>query len=250
MNCACYRRVIAALALGFVLAGPAAAKMPSLQYINIAPLPGAGIALNPNGDPDGQGAFQINIPVAYTPQFGYVSMSAYDGRFPNAPGQETANFSGIFAASVWSKPAIYFSAMQVSHVWSEAKALSGQINILTENAQRPSISLGMQDVLEKEQDNRSPYAVVTKKFGLCRQDLFTTLGYGTGRFLNVPFAGVSAPLGRSFNAALEWDGYQFNVGAGFRPGGRRGWLTILGAYNGKTGFLVGAAAAYRFGPRK
>ena len=137
----------------------------------------------------------------------------------------------------------------MTHIWSEAKAISGQINVFTETTSRPSVSLGVQDILEKEPDNRSPYGVVTKQFSLCSQTLYGTLGYGTGRFINMPFGGVSMPLGRSFNAAMEWDGYQFNVGAGFRPGGRRGWLTFLGAYDGKTGFLVGATAAYRFGAR-
>ena len=219
--------------------------VPSPQYINVAPLPGAGIALNEQGDPDGLGAFQINIPVAYTPRNGYLSLSAYKGKHPNDPGLETDNGTGVFALAFGNNPSLYASAMQVSSILSESKALSFQLSVIRETPKHPALAVGIQDLLEKEPRMQSLYFVTTKRFQFVDRHLFATVGYGGGRFLDGPIAGVSTPLSESTNLALEWDGYQINSGLGWRPGGRHGWLTLLGAYNGKTGWLFGGAIAFK-----
>lgn len=230
------------------LGAPAwAGKVPSEQYANIAPLPGAGIALDPAGDLDGQGAMQINIPVAYTPKWGYASLGAYWGDYPERD-HEFGNGSGIFALGFFNKPAIYMSGFQVSRIWEEAKAVNGQIAVFDETETRPAVSVGIQDILHKEDEQRSLYIVVTKQVELFDKQAFASIGYGDGRFLSRPFGGLSVPLNDYFNFALEWDGFQVNSGVGIRPGGRDGWITFLGAYNGKSGWLVGASAAYDFTP--
>lgn len=228
-------------------ASAVAGKMPNDQYTNIAPLPGAGVALNSEGDLDGQGALQINIPVAYTPKWGYISAGAYWGDYPDRD-HAFGNGSGIFAMGFFNKPAIYMSGMQVSRVWEEAKAVSGQVAVLEETESRPAVSVGVQDILEKEDNQRSLYIVATKQVELFDRQAFASIGYGDGRFLSRPFGGLSVPVNDYLNFALEWDGFQVNSGVGIRPGGRDGWITFLGAYNGQDGWLVGASVAYDFTP--
>ena len=52
-----------AVALSVFLPDSAVARQdPDPQYTNISPLPGGGVAIDRDGNPDGAGAFQINIP--------------------------------------------------------------------------------------------------------------------------------------------------------------------------------------------
>ena len=220
------------------------AKTPNTQYGNISPLPGGGVAVNADGERDGLGAFQLNIPVAYTPRWGYWSLSAFNGgHFGPGPG-ETDNGSGILAAGFGSSRPVYVSAMQVSRVWDESKAYSAQISLTPEKLGAPAISVGMQDIQEKEEDGTSAYVVATKSFQRHGMRIYGTLGYGTGRFINQPFGGISVPVSESLNVAVEWDSYQINTGLGWRPGGQNGWLTLVAGYNGQAGFLFGASTAF------
>lgn len=230
--------------------GPWPDNLPSPQYANIAPLPGAGIALNSAGDPDGLGAMQVNIPVAYTPQMGYISASISEGAYPDIPRTEFENGTGVFALGFFNKPALYASGMQCSSILDESKCLSFQMSLLRESRRQPGLAIGVQDLLEKEARMQSVYFVTTKEFAAKDRRVFATVGYGGGRFLNLPFAGVSTPLSESTNLAVEWDGYQFNAGVGWRPGGRHGWFTFLTAYNGRAGWLFSGAAAFRPGKPK
>lgn len=243
--------IISALALLIALSplpGAAVISKPSPQYTNIAPLPGAGIAINSSGDPDGLGAMQINIPVAYTPRWGFTNESAYLGHHPGGePADDIGNGTGVFGLGFGNKPAVYMSGMQSSHIWSEAKALNGQLSVLTEREDRPAVSVGTQDILKKEIGNRANYIVTTKMFTLQDHRVYATLGYGGGRFLGHPFGGISIPVGERLNLAAEWDGYQINTGLGWRPGGRKGWATVLMAYNGEVGMLVGVGTAFKLG---
>ena len=213
--------------------------VPWPQYGNIAPLPGAGIAIDADGRPDGLGALQINIPVAYNPRSAYFFFSAYSGNYTNVHNEVFGNGSGVFGVTFGSRPRIYISAMQVSRDIGEAKALSCQVMLADEAPNRPAIAVGMQDVLKKEPDGRSLYAVFTKAVAVSDTQVYATLGYGGGRFLDHVFGGLSAPLGGHFNLAAEWDGFQLNTGLAWRPRGRDGKLTVLGGYNGRAGWLVG-----------
>ncbi len=219
------------------------------QYANIAPLPGAGTAISATGQPDGQGAFQVNIPVAYTPGWGYVAASAYTGAHIDGATDEFGNGSGVFAAGFFGGPRLFVSAMKVSHLWDESLAVSAQVSIRPETSRAPEIAVGCQDILGKETDGTSPYVALTKSLLFGGRRVIATVGFGGGRFLDNAFGGLSMPLGDSFNLAVENDGYQFNTGVGWRPGGRDGKLTILGGYNSKCGLLFGANIAGWFSSR-
>lgn len=218
---------------------PTLAKEPCAQYRNVSPLPGGGTALNAQGEPDGYGAVQINIPVAYTPHWGYLNAAIYNGAHPGAG--ENSNGSGILAMGFGGRPSLYISGMQVSHIWQEAKAVSLQTTLINEKGNVPAIAFGVQDLLNKEHSTtgRTYYGVATKSIQLAGRPAFVSLGFGDSRFLNQPFGGLSVPLGDKWNAIAEYDGFQPNVGATFRPYGRYGNLTILGGFDGKTGWLVG-----------
>jgi len=224
---------------------PTSKDVPNPQYINIAPLPGAGIAIDHNGDPDGRGAFQINIPVAYTPRWGYIGASAYKGNHPDRQVLETGNGSGVFGAGFGNNPSFFISGMQVSRILDESQAVSSQLSLVKETKSLPAISGGVQDVLMKEANGRSVYFVATKQVTFGKTPAFATVGFGGGRFLNQPIAGLSVPLGGWLNIAAEYDGYQMNTGLGWRPGGQKGWATLLTAYNGKTGWLFGVGTAFK-----
>src|SRR3989339_453865 len=103
---------------------PWESDLPSFQYMNIAPLPGAGSAINADGRAGALGALQINIPVPYTPGWGYVNASVYSGRHPGSV--ESDNGSGILAIGLGRNPALYVSALQVSRIPSESKAFNTQ----------------------------------------------------------------------------------------------------------------------------
>lgn len=213
------------------------------QYANIAPLPGSCVAVNASGRPDGLGAFQINIPAAYTPARGFVAVGAFVGAHIRGPVDEFGNGSGYVAAGLSDRRRLFVSAMKVSHIAGESRVWSFQTSILEESEKSPALSLGVQDLFEKEPDGRSPYLVATRTFNIRGHSIFASLGYGGGRFLDNTFGGVSVPLGDKFNLAVEHDGYQLNAGLGWRPGGREGKVCILAAYNGKCGWLTGISAA-------
>lgn len=234
------------------LSPAASAKKPVVQYINIAPLPGAGMALDSEGKPDGQGAMQINVPVAYTPGAGFANLSAYAGKYDNSSDNpDNTNGSGVFGMGFGRWPRFYGSGMAVSHlITDDSKAISAQLQVVKETENTPALALGAQDIDDKEGADFSAVAntgvsyfgVATKKLQLGNRTAYATLGYGAGRFLDRPFGGVSVPLSDTFSFAAEYDGYQFNTGVGWRPGGRYSSYTLLVGYNGKAGPVVGAQA--------
>lgn len=246
--CWATRLLLLVFACVMIVGAPAICKTPNFQYANIAPLPGGGIAIDKAGRPDGQGALQINIPVAYTPGWGYASLGVFKGKHPYTGSDEFGNGSGIFALGFFNKRRTYMSGMQVSRLSNEAKALSGQVSLADETLTTPALAVGVQDILGKERNGRSIYLVATKGVKIGNREAFATLGFGTERFLDGPFGGISLPLSSSLNVVAEWDGYQINGGFGWRPSGRHGNLTILGAVNGQAGWLLGASLAYNFMP--
>ncbi len=213
------------------------------QYANIAPLPGACVAISARGEPDGLGACQINIPVAYTPGKGFVALGAFAGAHLRGPVDEFGNGSGYAAAGFFEKRRLFVSAMKVSHIWDESRVFSFQALVRDGSDSIPSVSIGIQDIFEKEPDGRSPYLVATKTYSVGKRTAYATIGFGGGRFLDNPFGGLSIPINDRLNTAVEHDGYQLNVGLAYRPGGREGKICVLSAYNGKCGWLLGISAA-------
>ncbi len=217
--------------------------VPSMQYQNISPLPGGGVSINSNGDSDPMGAVQVNIPVAYTPRSGYLSLGAYRGGHTNTGG-EVDNGSGIIGIGLGKTNGIYISAMQVSRVWDESKAVNAQVLVLPEKGKMPAFAIGMQDIREKEDGNRSLYGVATKAFPTKIGTVFATLGFGGGRFKEHFFAGASLCFNDQFSFITEWDGYQWNNGVTWRPGGIKSKISLMAAYNGEAGWLFGAGISF------
>ncbi len=232
-----------------ITATASAGKTPSTQYVNVAPLPGGGIALNSRGEPDGYGAIQANIPIAHTPGANYCGFAVFRGNHISEFSGALSNGTGLFGAGFGTFPRVYFSAMQVSSlVFRESKALSFQVQILEEGGSRPAFAFGAQDLLDKEESTgaaKAFYAVATKSYPVADKLLHVTIGYGSGRFLNRPFGGVSMPLDEHVNALVEYDGFQMNEAIAWRPCGRFGTLTILVGYNNRSGPLVGVSLSQR-----
>jgi hypothetical protein len=222
-----------------------------VQFVDVAPLPGAGLALDKDGRPDGLGALQVNIPVAYTPGDGFVSFGAYLGQYIRSVNQTSwGNGTGVLGIGFFKWPRLYGSAMAVSHLVNDSKVVSVQLQVVEERGDVPAVAVGAQDLLNKEQTEFgsvantgiSFYGVVTKRFPVGKTQLYGTVGYGAARFLDTVFAGVSWPISDQFSLAAEHDGYQFNTGLGWRPWGRYSRVTFLAGYNGSAGPLVGAQA--------
>lgn len=239
-----------AAALGSLPGAAFAQKQPDVQYADVAPLPGAGTALDWHGSPDGLGSVQVNIPIAYTPGANYANASAYGGGYFLGSAEEVdrnqtlPNGTAVVGVGFGGSPRLYVSLMAVSSlVFTESKAVNGQLQLVEEGPHTPALAIGTQDLLNKEWQSghaRAYYAVATKSLPLGGRNLYMSLGYGTGRFLDRPFVGASLPLSSQFNFSTEYDGFQLNQGIDWRPGGRFGSLTFLGAYDGRTGWLIGA----------
>lgn len=234
--------VALAAAFGVLWTGAAFAQV-SNQFINISPLPGGGIALNEQGRPDSRGAVYVNIPTAYTPGAGYVSVGGYRGDYdPDLSpfySDPFGNGSAIVAAGMFGRPRTFFSIMYLSKV--RDRALNMQWQLRDETDGLPSLAIGIQDIFRTERDNRSPYLVATKRFDVHGLPCYATLGFGWARFDEMPFGGVSASLNRHVSGILEFDGYQVNFGLGLRPFPNRG-LSLLAGNNGFRSWVVGASA--------
>jgi hypothetical protein len=224
-------------------------KPPAPQYVNVAPLPGGGVALNADGKPDGAGAMQINIPMAYTPGKGYVEISAYAGQWADTSTKPSwHNGSGALGFGFGTWPRFYGSGMAVSSlVFEDSKALNAQLQVVKESDLAPAIAIGAQDILNKEEADFgetsntgvSYYGVATKQLSISGKPVYFTAGYGAARFLDRPFGGISIPLNDYLTVATEYDGFQVNTALGWRPWGRFSPVTVLGGYNGQAGLLTG-----------
>ena len=243
-------RVTAAVALALALCAAVVSAQPSLddpnrQFSNISPLPGGGIAINSEGEPDGLGAVQINIPVAYIPSPGYFAAGAYFGKAARKDG-ELSNPTGVIGVGLSGTTRIYVSAMiYTGRVNTGGVALNGQVMVSSETESHPSVSIGVQDAFKSaRQKGYSVYAVATKGFAVGEKNVYASVGAGGGRFKNNLFGGLSYPVTDAVNIAAEWDGFQLNGGAAWRPAGREGRMTVLGAYNGQLGLLVGVGGVF------
>lgn len=224
---------------------------PAKQYINVAPLPGADVALNCDGIPDGQGAMQINIPVAYTPGKDYIDMTVFAGQFQGDAISRKRKFwhngSGVIGMGFGIKPRVYLSAMAASSIlFKDSKSINIQVQILDETVKHPALAIGAQDLAQKEKERASIaavgvgyYAAMTRSYSWKQRPLYLTAGYGTARFQKSPIGGLSYSINDYYSSALEFDGYQVNGAIAWRPNGRFSRMTVTAGFNGKCGLLVG-----------
>lgn len=250
MVCKYIIRFVCIAGLAAILSSSCCAVLPPCeQYVNVAPLPGAGMALSSEGKPDGQGAMQVNIPVAYTPGNNFVSVGGFAGQWNKGANASPSwhNGSGVIAFGFGQWPRLYGSGMAVSSLlFNDSKAISLQLQVIEENKDTPAVAIGVQDLRNKEHEfayratvGAGYYIASTKQFKINDYKIYGTLGYGVGRFLHRPFAGVSVPVSDSYSFATEYDGYQLNAAVGWRPTGRLSPATLMVGWNGNCGAVVG-----------
>lgn len=239
-------RIIQVATLCALVATAATAKEASPQFRNVCPLPGAGVAINALGKPDGLGAIQLNIPIAFTPGQGYSGAGAYWGNHPHIDESFGQNGSGMLSFGMYEQNRVYVSSMWLSREFKDTPVWSAQAQINEQTGDGWSIAIGAQDIGNKEKltTGRSYYGVATKTLGNQQNPMYLTIGYGDGRFINKAFGGISMPVNDSLNLFAEYDSQQINAGLGFRPGGRKGPITITGGYNEGVGWMTGAALTF------
>lgn len=207
------------------------------QLSNITPMPGGGVAINPQGDMDGLGAFQINIPIAYTPKSRYIDTSFFVGGVPSTD-DTLNNYTGIAGGSMGGFPRLWLSAMAVS---KDDVTANAQLLLVKEQKYVPSVSVGVEDIFQSEDCGFIGHVILTKNIPAGEQNFYYSIGYRQDDFIG----GISAPLGKSFNLAVEWDGFQFNSALIWRPKGQNGHLTLLGGYEGQAGPIFGLSYMFR-----
>ncbi len=209
------------------------------QFANISPMSGGGWAVDPCGEIEGNGAFQINIPIGYTPKAGYFVASGYFGGVPPDKSSFT-NKTGIIGASIGGMPRAWLSGMVVSNTNAVGNI---QVQFNKETDTMPAISAGVQSVFETD-CGRWGFAVATKGFCLGSRPLYVTAGIRANTNNARGIGGVSVPINDYLGFAAEYDGLQANAALILRPTGTKCPVTLLGAYNGHAGWLAGIAVSF------
>jgi len=188
------------------------------QFSVISPFPGDGLSVLPNGDLRPGGAMQVNIPLAYTPDrlTGILSIDAAQQRqgrnFLTASGRNgTLNLGVGFSAA---NRGVWLSRMFLSQASLRGgdRAYCALVQLAPETKSVPALALGIQDLTNAR--IRSPFIVATKQLG--EEPIFATFGLGRGRFSGSDvFGGVSYAPVKRVTLSGEYDGLQYNVGAGY-----------------------------------
>ncbi|MCE5324010.1 hypothetical protein LLG46_11940 [bacterium] len=235
--------VVLFLSAWTMMAGLAAASTVPSQFGTLGPLPGDGFAVDSEGKLDGFGALQINIPIAYTPLTGYVVASGSAGGVT----EDKSNFkngTAVVGGSVGGWPRLWMSAMVIKN---DNAVANGQLSVFSETLSRPAVAVGLQGLFRNSEVKKWGYITATKGFALRNnKNIYATVGIRGERKNARGIGGLSYPLSQSFNFATEWDGYQFNNGIAWRPGGQRGNVTLFGTYNSQTGLQAGASIYHNF----
>jgi hypothetical protein len=208
------------------LAGPLTAgeyvSYPQFRYTG--GLPGNGWAVDAEGHAGFEGAMSQCIPLGYTPArqsfaVGYHVGSVNGGISLNLGGRDS---NGMLEGSVGFGSAGHGMCLTVDAVDNEFDAvinLQGQV--LAETDRRPAVSVGVLDLLNEREaiagappgDNgaRSFYVAATKRLEAADRPLHVTVGWGSDRFRDRPFAGVSYDVHRRVKVLAEYDGFGVNA---------------------------------------
>ena len=206
-------------------AAPAEEFIEYPQFRHVSGLPGNGYGVTPEGDVGWEGAMSQCIPLGYTPSGGAVAFSYFSGsRLGGITfGTQGPEVNGTMAITAGFGPeghGISVTADWVDFDFDVAMHVQGQV--LEETDSRPAVSVGILDwanrreALLKDYDGdgaRSFYAAATKRFGSTDRPLHVTLGIGTGRFRERPFAGVCYDVNRRLKILAEYDGWGLNAAA-------------------------------------
>lgn len=213
------------------------------QFSAISPFPGGGYSVLPSGQLRPGGAFAVNIPLAYAPDRlgGAVSFDVAQNRgnqsLTNSNGRNGTVSAGV-GFGVARRP-VWLSAMFLSGTSFSSggdAVYNALVQVVPETGTLPAIALGVQDA--SNQRERSPFLVATKQLGgrttlggstPGSRPLFATFGLGRGRFSgSTVFGGLSYSPAERVSLSAEYDGLQFNVGAGYALTRR---LSVLASYN-------------------
>ncbi len=205
-------------------------------------LPGGTNGVTPDGHIGFAGAFQLNIPVGYTPGWGNFMLTAgsaaINGGFPDGMWGNDHNGTLTLGWGMFNEHRAWLSIMGTGKgTKSLEQVYNLQVEVVPESDKWPAISVGVVDMLDRrastldrpfEGSARSFYAVATREGGTPEHPLYYTLGFGNGRFNNRPFGGVSYQAADRWQVFAEYDGWVGNVGGAYDVVSSREWHGILG----------------------
>lgn len=193
------------------------------EYRFSSGLPGNNAAVGPGGAVGIEGAAQMTIPIAYTPSKGTIAIDANTGMEDSGlelayKGEEangTLNFSFGFLEPGHGLYAAYMCTSEDGE-----PALNFQYQLRPEDEQGPAVAVGVLDLINQRTsdrtkpllgDARSVYLVATKRLDTGGRPLFGTLGIGSDRFDDGPFAGLCYRASERLSLSAEYDGLGANA---------------------------------------
>jgi hypothetical protein len=215
------------------------------EFRHASALPGMLFGVTPQGQVGFGGAFQQNIPVAYTPTLGNFVVGGNTGSNNHNPqfGLSGTNVNGTLfagAGALQSPHGLWVSWMATGNTWEGCWNAQWQVLGPTgPESFKPAVAVGVQDLfderngpLTEHHSARSFYAVMTGSLPQATwRPIYWTVGIGDGRFKN-GIAGLNVPIDDHFKLIGEWD--SFNVNAGVAWG-------LNGAQNEKSMDVIGYA---------
>jgi hypothetical protein len=195
------------------------------EFRHSSTLPGMLFGVTPQGEIGFGGAFQQNIPVAYTPTSGNFVLGGNSGSNNHEPqlgfSGSDVNGSGLAGIGLGKHPhGVYVSWMPtgvtMEGCWNLQVQLTGNSD---PDSRTPAIAVGVQDLfnerdraIKHSHSARSVYAVATGVLPEATwRPIYWTAGIGNGRFKN-GFAGLAVPIDDHFKLVGEWDSFNVNAG--------------------------------------
>jgi hypothetical protein len=224
------------------------------QFRTLSGLPGGGFGIFPDGTPSFGGAMSLSTPIAYSLRGGRFAFglgnTSSDGQLRwirEERGQPQTNGTGILMFGIsGSMGDLTISDMILSRVGD--KAINAHWTPPGQRG-RVRVGLGVQDVLSdggssgEEIDLRDGGGLSTSLYGVATWDLggslYVSAGVGSMRFRTM-FANASYNVHPRLKLVTEFDGFNWNVGAGADLARSR----ILGRDVQATGYLGAVRGRY------
>ena len=216
--------LLIALALGAASVALAVDPQDYYSFRVSSALPGMLFGVTPDGQPGFAGAFQQNIPVAYTPANGGWVLGGNSGSNSSSielgfSGEEVNGTAFLGAGLGEPGHGFWIARESTASRWGE-EAWNAQYQVLKGSESRPAIAVGVQDALnERERFNprdhhnaRSFYVTATGPISQATwRPAYWTAGIGNGRFRR-GFLGVTVPVSDHVRLLGEYDSFNPNAG--------------------------------------